>query len=74
MIFWHAELVGWIVRGKEGIEKAVKFAPPDKTDVADFNGPNRSHWTWVPQSMSIRGEGDCELFAKNVIVSHYGLK
>ena len=74
MVFWHAELVGWIVRGKEGVKKAVKFTPPDEPDVADFNGPNWSHWTWVPQGMSIRGVGDCELFTKNVIVRHCGSK
>jgi hypothetical protein len=74
MIFWYAELVGWIVCWKQGIEKTMEFASPYETDVADLHRPIRVPWTWFPQSMSIRRIFDGKLFAKDVVVGHWRLQ
>jgi len=57
MVLWHAELVGWMIRRKKGIEKAVELSPAHETNVTDFHGLVRSRWIWVPQGMTIRREG-----------------
>jgi hypothetical protein len=38
IIFWHAEVVGWMVRGKENIEKTVESAFACETNVANVHG------------------------------------
>jgi len=38
IIFWHAEVVGWMVCGKENIEKAVESAFACETNVANVHG------------------------------------
>ena len=48
MIFWHAELVGWIVCWKQGIEKTMEIASTDEADIANLHGPIRVPWTWPP--------------------------
>ena len=70
MIFWHAELVGLIVRRQQGIEKSVEFTFAYEADVADLHGPIRIPWGRVPQCMTERRILDCKLFAKDVVVSH----
>jgi hypothetical protein len=70
MTFWHAELVGWMVCWKEGVEKTMEIASAYETDIAYLNGPIRVPWTRPPQGMSIRRILDCKLFAKDVVVGH----
>jgi hypothetical protein len=70
MIFWHAELVGWIICWKQGVEKTMEFASAYETDVADFHGRIWCPWTWLPQGMSVRRMFDGKLFAEDVVVSH----
>ena len=53
MMFWYARLVGWVIRRKKGIEKAVESAFTYKTDVADLDGAMLPRWTWLPQSMAV---------------------
>jgi len=74
IIFWHAKVLGFIVCGKEGVEKAVEFAHAYETDVADFHGPSRVIWTWVPQGMSVGRIPDSKLFSKDVVVSHWSMQ
>jgi len=33
----HAELMGWMIRRKKGIEKAVELSPARETNVTDFH-------------------------------------
>jgi len=56
MIIWHAAPMGWVVRRKKGVEKAVEFSPAYETNVGDFHGLVRSRWTWVPQGITIHWE------------------
>jgi hypothetical protein len=37
MVFWYAELVGWMVRGKKGIEESVESAFTYETYVANLH-------------------------------------
>ena len=74
IILWHAKVLGFIVCGKEGVEKAVEFAHAYETDVADFHGPIRVIWTWVPQGMSVGRIPDSKLFSKDVVVSHWNMQ
>ena len=53
MIFWYAELVGRMVRGKESIEKAVESAFAYETDVANLNRAMLPRWPGLPQSMAV---------------------
>jgi hypothetical protein len=71
VILWH---VGLSFCGTQSIEKTVKSATAYKTDIANFHRPVRFPWAWLPQSMSIRRILDCKLFAKNVVVGHWGLQ
>jgi len=48
MIFWYTEVVGWMVRGKESVEKAVESAFPYKTDVANLHGGIQFRGTGFP--------------------------
>lgn len=68
MIFWHAELVGWIVCWKQGVEKTMEIAVAYKADIANSHGPIRVSWTWPPQGMSVRRVLDCKSFAEDVVV------
>jgi hypothetical protein len=70
MIFWHAELVRWVVCWQQGVEKTVEFACTYETDVADLHWPIWVPWVRLPQCMSERRILDCELFAKDVVVGH----
>jgi hypothetical protein len=70
MILWHAEFVGWIVCGKQGVEKTMEIASAYETDIANLHGPIRVLWTWPPQGMSVRRILDCKLFAKDLVVGH----
>ena len=72
MIFWHTTLVGWIVRWKQGVEKATKFAFAYEPNVADLHRLIWVPWTWLPQSMSVRRIFNGKLFAKNIAVGHRG--
>jgi hypothetical protein len=74
IILWHAKVLRFIVCGKEGVEKAVEFAHAYETDVADFHGPSRVIWTWVPQGMSVGRIPDSKLFSKDVVVSHWSMQ
>ena len=62
--------VGLIFCGKQGIEKAVKFATAYEADVADLHRASGFGWTWLPQSMSIRRVFDRKLFSKDIIIGH----
>jgi hypothetical protein len=53
MIFWHAELVGWIVRRKQSAEKTKEFASKNETYIANLHGSIRAPWSWSPQGMSV---------------------
>jgi hypothetical protein len=57
MILWHTKIVGWMIRRKKGIEKAVEFSPAHDANVTDFHSFVRSRWIWVPQRITIRREG-----------------
>jgi hypothetical protein len=69
MIFRHAELVGWIVRWKQGVEKTMEFASAYETDVTDLHGPIWIFWVRLPQGMTECRILDCKLFSKDVVVS-----
>ena len=66
----HAEILGWIVCGKQCIEKTMEFAHAYETDVADFHGLIWTVWTGVPEGMSVVRISKSELFAKDVVVGH----
>jgi hypothetical protein len=70
MIFWHAELVGWIICWEHGVEKTMESATASETDIANSHGQIRVPWTWHPQGMSVRRILDCKLFAEDVVVVH----
>jgi hypothetical protein len=70
MVFWYTELVGRMVRGKEGIEKTVESASAYEPDVANFHGTIRCRRTGIPQGMSTRRVLDRKLCAEDVVVSH----
>ena len=53
MVFWYAELVGWMVRGKKGIEESVESAFTYETDVANLDWAMQPRWTGLPQSMAV---------------------
>ena len=72
IIFWHAELVGWMICWKQGIEETVEFASTYETNVADLYRPIWSPRTWFPEGMSVRRILDGKLFAKDVVVGHRG--
>ena len=72
IIFWHPELVGWIIFSKQGVEKTTKFAFAYEPNVADLHRLIRVPWTWLPQSMSVQRIFDGKLFAKNIAVGHWG--
>jgi hypothetical protein len=47
--FGNAEIrMGWVIHGKESIEKSPKLAFADKTDVANFYGGIKPPWAWLP--------------------------
>ena len=66
----HAEILGWIVCGKQCIEKAMEFSHAYETDVADFHGLIWTVWTGVPEGTSVVRISKAELFAKDVVVGH----
>ena len=70
MIFWHPELLGWIICWKQSVEKTMEIARAYETDIANLHGLIRFPWTWPPQGMSVRRILDCELFAENLVVGH----
>jgi len=70
MIFWHAEVVGWMVCWKQGVEKTMETALAYETDIAYLHGSIRFPWSWPPQGMPVRWILDCKLFAEDVIVGH----
>jgi len=70
MIFWHAEFVGRMVRGKKSIEKAVESAFTYETNIADLYGTIQPRRTRFPQGMTVCRVLDCELSAKDVVVGH----
>ena len=70
MIFWHAELLGWIICRKQGTEKKVESALAYETDVPDLHGPIWISWTWFPQGISVRRILDCKLFAEDLVIGH----
>ena len=76
IILRYTEHMGWIVCGKESIEKTVKFAFAYVTDVANLHGAIQSPRTWprLPQGISIRRICDRKLFAKDVVVGHWGIE
>ena len=53
MMFWYAGLVGWMIRRKESIEKAVESAFTYETDVANLNRAMLPRWPGIPQSMAV---------------------
>jgi hypothetical protein len=53
MMFWYAGLVGWMIRRKKSIEKAVELALTYETDVANLGGAIQLRWTGLPQSMAV---------------------
>lgn len=68
VIVRHAELVRWIVCGKEGVEKTVESALADEPNVADLYVLISSDWTGPPQRITAFGNLDRKLFA----VDHLG--
>ena len=74
MILWYAEdLMGWMVIGKESVEKPVEFAFAHVTNVANLYGAIQLPRIWVPQGISIRRIPDRQLLAKDVIVVDHGV-
>jgi hypothetical protein len=72
MIFWNTSFMGWIICWKQGIEKTMEFASEYEPDVTDSHGPIWFPWTWLPKGVSVRRILDGELFAKDVVVGHWG--
>jgi hypothetical protein len=70
MIFWYAELMGWIVCWKQGVEKRIESSSAYETDVADLHRPLWFSWTWLPQGVSVRRMLDGKLFAVDVVLGH----
>ena len=72
MVFWHTELVGWIVCWQQGVEKTVEFASAYETNVTELHGPIRVPRVRLPQGMPKRRILDCKLIPKDVEVGHLG--
>jgi len=72
MVFWHAELVGWIICREQSVEKTVEFASSYETNVTDLYGSIRVPWVRLPQCMTERWILGCKLIAKGVVVVHLG--
>lgn len=70
VIFWYAGMMGWMVCGKEGIEKSVESALAYEADIADFHGTRQPRRTWLPQSMSVRRILERKPPSKDVVVCH----
>lgn len=47
-IFWHAELLGWIVCRKQGTKKMAESALVYETNVADLYRPIWVSWPRLP--------------------------
>ena len=73
MIFWNAELMGWIVCWKQDVERR-KTASAYETNVADLHRPIWFSWIWLPQGVSVRRMLDGKLFAVDVVFDHRGGK
>ena len=71
VILWYTELVGWMVCGKEGIEKSVESALAYEANIADFHGTRQPRRTGFPQSMSIRRVLRRKPPSKDVVVCHW---
>ena len=72
MTLWYTEdLMGWMVIGKESIEKPVESAFAYVPDVANLYGAIQFSQIWLPQGMSVRRIPARQLLAKDVIVSHW---
>ena len=48
MMFWHTEILGWIICWKQGAEKMAESALEYKTNVANLHGSIWVSWTWLP--------------------------
>jgi hypothetical protein len=70
MMFWNAELLGWIVCWKQSVEKTMEIASANETDIANLHWLIWVTWTWPPHGMSIRRILDCKLFAEDLVVGH----
>jgi hypothetical protein len=67
---WH--VVVWLVFRMQGIKKRVESAHAYEADVADFHLPTGLPWPWIPQGMPVFGKHDPQLFAKDVVIGHWG--
>ena len=70
IIFWDAELLGWIVCWKQSVEKTMEIASANETNIANLHWLIWVTWTWPPQGMSIRRILHCKLFAEDLVVGH----
>jgi hypothetical protein len=72
MIFRERDsAMGWVVRGEQGIEKAMEFALPCITNVADLHWAMASIQRRLPQGVSKGRVCVCKLIAIGIIVSHW---
>jgi hypothetical protein len=68
MMFRNTVFMGRMVFGEQNVEKTVKFALANETDIAYLYGRIKSPRIWHPQSVSMRSILDCDFFAVNVVV------
>jgi hypothetical protein len=70
VVFWYTGRMGWMVRGKKSVEKAVESPFAYETDIANLYRNMQPRWTGLPQGMTIRRVLVCKLTPKDVIVGH----
>jgi hypothetical protein len=70
VIFWYAELVGWMIGGKKSVEETDESAFVYKTDIANLHGTMQARRTGLPQGMAVSGILAGKVSTKNVVVGH----
>ena len=71
MILWYTERgMGRVAFREQSIEKAVKFALANVTDITDFNRMTLFSWVGLPQGVAESRMCNRNLNAKSVIVCH----
>jgi hypothetical protein len=70
MIFRYTELVRWMVRGKEGIEKTVESAFTYEANISNLHGTGKYRRTGLPQGTTVRRILGPKPPAKDIVVGH----
>ena len=68
MVFRNTVFMRRMIFREQNVEKTVKFALANETDIAYLNGRIKTTRIWYPQSMSMSSMFDCNFFTVNVVV------